>query len=143
MVDKKGILEHFRELNEALKDWERYQTISLRELRSDRDKQNMVLHALLVSIQASIDIANHIIAEKSLQKPSTYREIFEILSKEGIISSELGDSLSDLAGFRNVLVHIYWRVNFEQVYRVLQEDLSPLKEFKKVIKDLLQKELGG
>ena len=64
MVDKKGILEHFRELNEALKDWERYQTISLRELRSDRDKQNMVLHALLVSIQASIDIANHIIAEK-------------------------------------------------------------------------------
>lgn len=138
MVDKKGILEHFRELNEALKDWERYQTISLRELRSDRDKQNMVLHALLVSIQASIDIANHIIAEKSLQKPSTYRETFEILSKEGIISSELGDSLSDLAGFRNVLVHIYWRVNFEQVYRVLQEDLSPLKEFKKVIKDLLQ-----
>ena len=138
MVDKKGILEHFRELNEALKDWERYQTISLRELRSDRDKQNMVLHALLVSIQASIDIANHIIAERSLQKPSTYRETFEILSKEGIISSELGDSLSDLAGFRNVLVHIYWRVNFEQVYRVLQEDLSPLKEFKKVIKDLLQ-----
>ncbi|MCD6257722.1 DUF86 domain-containing protein [Candidatus Aerophobetes bacterium] len=138
MVDKKGILEHFRELNEALKDWERYQTISLRELRSDRDKQNMVLHALLVSIQASIDIANHIIAEKSLQKPSTYRETFEILSKEGIISSELGDSLSDLAGFRNVLVHIYWRVNFEQVHRVLQEDLSPLKEFKKVIKDLLQ-----
>jgi len=138
MVDKKGILEHFRELNEALKDWERYQTIPLRELRSDRDKQNMVLHALLVSIQASIDIANHIIAEKSLQKPSTYRETFEILSKEGIISSELGDSLSDLAGFRNVLVHIYWRVNFEQVYRVLQEDLSPLKEFKKVIKDLLQ-----
>jgi len=138
MVDKKGILEHFRELNEALKDWERYQTISLRELRSDRDKQNMVLHALLVSIQASIDIANHIIAEKSLQKPSTYRETFEILSEEGIISSELGDSLSDLAGFRNVLVHIYWRVNFEQVYRVLQEDLSPLKEFKKVIKDLLQ-----
>jgi len=138
MVDKKGILEHFRELNEALKDWERYQTISLRELRSDRDKQNMVLHALLVSIQASIDIANHIIAEKSLQKPSTYRETFEILSKEGIISSELGDSLSDLAGFRNVLVHIYWRINFEQVYRVLQEDLSPLKEFKKVIKDLLQ-----
>jgi len=56
MVRDGGILAHLRELDAAVSDWERYQSITLDVLRTDRDKQNMVLHALLVSIQASIDI---------------------------------------------------------------------------------------
>ncbi len=54
------ILSYLRELNDALTDWENYQGISVDELREDRDKRNMVLHALLVSIQAAIDIATYI-----------------------------------------------------------------------------------
>jgi len=104
MRDREGILDHLRELEEAIIDWERYQAISLEELRSERDKRNMVLYALLVSIQAAIDIANHLIAEYSLKKPSTYRESFEILADEGIIPKKLSKELADLAGFRNVLV---------------------------------------
>jgi len=138
MFDREGIIDHLRELDEAIEDWERYQYISLGELRSNRDKRNMVLHALLVSIQAAIDIANHLIVERSLRRPSTYRESFEILSDEGIIPSELGDDLSDLAGFRNVLVHIYWRLNLEEVYGVLKNDLGSVKEFRDIVKKLLR-----
>jgi hypothetical protein len=35
-----------RELDEALADWERYQSISLEDLLKERDLRNMVLHAL-------------------------------------------------------------------------------------------------
>ncbi|MCX9076282.1 MAG: DUF86 domain-containing protein [Candidatus Methanoperedens sp.] len=135
------ILTYLRELNDALKDWEKYQSISIEEIRSDRDKRNMVLHAMLVSIQASIDIATYIIAAKGFEKPSTYRETFEILAREKIIPEELGDELSDLAGFRNVLVHIYWGLNLEEVYGVLQNDLRSLKKFIKYIKELFHEEL--
>ncbi|ATZ61212.2 MAG: hypothetical protein DDT40_00305 [candidate division WS2 bacterium] len=138
MFDKEGVIDHLRELEEATGDWKRYQSISLKELRSDRDKRNMVLHALLVSIQTAIDIANHLITERGLRKPSTYRESFEILSEEGILPSELGDALSDLAGFRNVLVHIYWKLNLEEVYGVLKNDLKIIKEFSDIIKKLLR-----
>ena len=48
-----------------------------------------------------LDIVNHIIADKGLRKPSTYRESFEILSEERLIPKVLSDRLSDLAGFRN------------------------------------------
>ncbi len=130
------ILSYLRELNDALTDWENYQSISIEELREDRDKRNMVLHALLVSIQASIDIATYIIAQRSLEKPSTYRETFEILGREKIIPEELADELSDLAGFRNVLVHIYWGLNLDEVYGVLQNDLSTLKKFMACVKEL-------
>lgn len=98
----------------------------------------MVLHALFVSIQAAIDIANHLIAEQGLRRPSTYRESFEILSEEGIIPSELGDDLSDLAGFRNVLVHIYGRLNLEEVHGVLKNDLGSVRDFRDIVKKLLR-----
>lgn len=141
MFDERGILDHLRELNESLRDWKRYQSISLEELRADRDKRNMVLHALLISIQSAIDIANHIIAEKGFRKPSTYRESFEILYEEGLIPKDLSENLSDLAGFRNVLVHIYWRLDMDAVYGVLQHDFAVLKEFERIVKRLLQEEI--
>ena len=137
MYDEKGILDHLRELNESLKDWERYQSVSLEELHTDRDKRNMILHALLISIQSAVDIANHIIAEKEFRKPSTYRESFEILYEEGLIPGNLSENLSDLAGFRNVLVHVYWRLDIDAVYEVLQHDFDALNEFKDVVKRLL------
>lgn len=68
MVDREGLLEHLRALDEALRDWERYrQKVSLRDLRSDRDARNMVLHAMLVAIQSAIGIAGHLIAEHRLR----------------------------------------------------------------------------
>ncbi|MCD6248037.1 MAG: DUF86 domain-containing protein [Hadesarchaea archaeon] len=120
-----------------MEDWRRYQRISLDELRRDRDKRNMVLHALLVSIQATIDIANHLIAERSLKRPSTYRESFQILSEEGMISSELSDELSELAGFRNVLVHLYWGLDLEKVYGILVSGLKVVEEFRKIVKKII------
>jgi len=55
-----------------------------------------------------IDIAaNHIIADRGLRKPSTYRESFEILSEERLIPKVLSDRLSDLAGFRNEHINIF------------------------------------
>lgn len=138
MFDEKGIIDHLRELNDSVKDWERYQSISLEELHTDRDKRNMILHAMLISIQSAIDITNHIIADKRLRKPSTYRESFEILYEEGLIPKILSEKLSDLAGFRNILVHIYLRLDIDAVFEVLQQDLGVLKEFERAVKRLLQ-----
>jgi uncharacterized protein YutE (UPF0331/DUF86 family) len=138
MFDERGILDHLRVLNESLKDWVRYQSVSREELHTDRDRRNMVLHALLISIQSAIDVANHIIAEKGFRKPSTYRETFEILYEEGLISKNHSENLSDLAGLRNVLVHIYWWLDIDAIFGILQQDLGVLKDFERVVKRLLQ-----
>jgi len=132
------IISHLRELSESLEDWRRYQSISIEELRMDRDKRNMVLHALLISIQSAIDIATYVIAENGLRKPSTYRETFEILGEERIIPEDLANDLSDLAGFRNVLVHTYWELDLDVIHGILRNDLKVLMAFKKIVKELLE-----
>ena len=141
MVRDEGVLAHLRELDEAARDWERYRSISLEDLRTDRDKRNMVLHALLVNIQASIDIANHLVAASSSRRPETYRESFTILCDEGLIPEDLGAQLSDLAGFRNVLVHLYCRLDLDEVYGVLQDDLLVVNRYRDLVRAMLRDRL--
>lgn len=139
MVDKESILDHLGKLEEAISDLEKYQkTVTLEDLETDRDKRNMVLHALLLAIQASIDIGNHLIAELHLERPETYRETFEILARANLLPSPLSQKLSELAGFRNVLVHLYWKLDLEETYKILQEDIPALKDFGKIVKRKLE-----
>src|SRR3989339_2153933 len=53
--------------------------------------------------QASIDLAESIIAYKNLRKPRFYKEAFSILEEEKLLDVGLAKSLKEMAGFRNVL----------------------------------------
>jgi uncharacterized protein YutE (UPF0331/DUF86 family) len=123
-----------RELSESLNDWERYTSLPLEQFRGDRDSRNMVLHAMLVTVQSSIDIATEIIAMKGLRRPASYRDTFVILAEEGVLGRGLARHLSDLAGFRNVLFHSYYDLDLAQVYGILIRDLPVLREFLSEIK---------
>lgn len=132
------IVQHLEEMAEALADWERYQNqITLEQIRINRDTRYMVLHAMLVTIQAAIDIALFLIAQRGLRTPNTYREAFDILVEASLLPTELGDELSTLAGFRNGLVHIYWRLDLQRAYEVLQEGMAPLRQFYRIAHRLL------
>jgi uncharacterized protein YutE (UPF0331/DUF86 family) len=97
----------------------------------------MVLHALLVAIQACIDIAHRLIAQHRLRHPATYRETFEVLAEANIIPLELADRMADLAGFRNALVHIYWRLDIQRVYEVLQQERQTVTAFRALVQGIL------
>lgn len=58
MVNRRGILDHLGEFDEALSDLVRYKVeINTFDLfAADRDRQHMVLHAMLVAIQSAIDL---------------------------------------------------------------------------------------
>ncbi|MFH0966939.1 MAG: HepT-like ribonuclease domain-containing protein, partial [Methanobacteriota archaeon] len=98
-------IDQVRELSLALGDWERYETISKNAFLKDRDKQNMVLHAIFLAIQSSLDAAAWLLSyHKIPKKPGTYRETFEILAEYRIIDPDLGSALADLASLRNIII---------------------------------------
>ena len=138
MTFSKRINNLLEALQISLDDWERYAaTISLEDFQYDRDNRNMVLHAMLVTIQACIDIANNIISAKKIRKPTTYRETFEILIEAGIISVDLGTILADLASFRNVITPIYWRIDLVTAYQILAHNYGEIKQFHDIIHNYL------
>ncbi len=90
-------------------------------------------HALLESIEACIDIGNHIIASIGLRRPEDYRDIFEILEENGAIPKNLSERLQEMAGFRNLLVHYYAKMDNKKVFNIMKEDTKDLPEFIKTI----------
>ena len=80
--ERMRIYHHIDEFLNALADWKRYRFISEDLFVSDRDTRNMVLHAMMISIQSSIDIAADIIADGKLEKPGSYREACQLPTNE-------------------------------------------------------------
>jgi len=86
-------------------------------------------HSLQESIEACLDIGNHIIAERGYRRADDYKEIFEILEEEGLIESRLSRRLQEMAGFRNILVHRYGEIDLNRIYLIITQELEDIGEF--------------
>lgn len=52
-----------------------------------------------------------------------------MLENEKIINPELASKLVSMVGFRNMIVHQYFRIDMERVARLVEEDLGDLEVF--------------
>jgi len=52
-----------------------------------------------------------------------------VLGEVGAFSKEAVEVFKEMARFRNRLVHIYWKVEPDQVYEILQSRLGDFKLF--------------
>lgn len=114
---------------------QRYRNYRVEEICNDDTLRGAVERYLYLVSQATIDLAEAIIAYKKFRKPSIYSETFEILKEERVISFELAEKLVKMAGFRNVIAHMYEIVDFKVVYDVLQNRLSDIEEFLKQVQE--------
>jgi len=94
-------------------------------------------YRLLVAIQAAIQICFHVCARQLQRVPEEYAECFAILGEAGIIPQELSRNLQKMARFRNMLVHLYWTVDYERLYDIIHENLDDLRRFVRAIGELL------
>ncbi len=134
------IHEHLKELRKYLDVWKRYKKeVKFWDFYENIDVQNMVLHCMFVAIQSAIDVANDIIVMKNLEEPFTYKECFEILRKNKIISSHLARNLMALTGFRNIIAYIYFRVDAEKAYKILKTKDRYLEEFFKRAREFVKR----
>jgi uncharacterized protein YutE (UPF0331/DUF86 family) len=126
VVEKYQLIE---ELRRRIKKWKEDEKVSFETFRKDLDKQNSICYNMLIAIQTAIDLGNLIIEKKKLRAASTYAEIFEILEEGAIIDKKLAKQLSSLARFRNVLAHLYWKIDYKKVYKVLKFGRRVLEKF--------------
>jgi len=103
------------------------------EAADDLEKNPMLRGAvereLYVLAQAVIDLAEAMVAYKSLRKPTTMREAFDILAEANLLPKEFVERFIGIVGFRNALAHDYEEMRLEVVYDVLQSKLPHIEEF--------------
>lgn len=128
---EEDMIRQLAKVDEIMADWRRYrEKVSLRDLLDNRDVRNMVLYAMLITIQAAIRSAHHLVVQNYLPKPGTYEETFLILRKAGILDPKVADDMARLAAYRQNLVHAHQKVDLREIYEILNNDLETLEIFK-------------
>jgi uncharacterized protein YutE (UPF0331/DUF86 family) len=98
-------------------------------LSTDLLQRRFVEHTLQIAIQGALDVASHIVSDNRLGEPKTNRDVFSLLANAGWFDAALRDTLTRMAGFRNILVHGYDDVDLDVVRDVLERRLGDLQTF--------------
>ena len=128
-LDHDRIRTKLLDISRALTRLRRFQTKTKEDFLSDEDSQDIARSRLLTAIEAALNICYHITAKMFQKVPEDYAECFQILGSEGILEPDLASRLSQMARFRNRLVHMYWDIDYAQVYDIIVHDLKDLEEF--------------
>jgi uncharacterized protein YutE (UPF0331/DUF86 family) len=126
-----------QEIEESLARMEKIKAINKDEFLKDRDLQDIACYRLLVAIEAALGLCYHVSAKQLKKVPEEYAECFAILADAQIIPKDLSENLQKMARFRNLLVHMYWKVEFDTLLDLMRSHLEDLRHFSKAIVRLL------
>jgi uncharacterized protein YutE (UPF0331/DUF86 family) len=117
------------EIEESLKRLEGLRALSLEDFLASQDTLDIACYRLLVAIEAALSLCYHVSARRLREAPEDYASCFGSLERAGLVPPDLGERLRHMARFRNLLVHVYWKIDYRQVYVIVREHLVDLREF--------------
>lgn len=126
-----------QDIEESLTRLEQVKLLPKEVFLNDQDVRDIACYRLLVAIEAALGLCYHVAAKGLKQVPQEYAECFALLADSGIIPPDLAESLQKMARFRNLLVHMYWKVEHGTVYELLQHKLEDLRTFSRAVVALI------
>ena len=123
------VRQRCQEIAESLARLEHFQPLAKAEFLANQDVKDIVCYRLLLAIEAALSLCYHYSARRLQKTPEDYAACFARIAEAGLIPQPLAERLQQMARFRNLLVHMYWRIDYERVYQILQQDLGDLREF--------------
>jgi uncharacterized protein YutE (UPF0331/DUF86 family) len=106
-------------------------------LAEDIREERFVAHTLQLAIQAALDIASHIVSDERLGEPQTNRALFDLLQRYHWLSPPLADTMRNMAGFRNIVVHGYQNVDLAIMRHIVEHRLEDFLDFTAAIRTRL------
>ncbi|MDR7410057.1 MAG: DUF86 domain-containing protein [Armatimonadota bacterium] len=128
-VDRDRVVELLRAVSADLADLRDKAQMDRERFLASRDAQAVVERRLQTAVEGCLNVGNHVIARKHLGVPRDYTEVFRILGQAGILSPQVAEAMADLARLRNLLVHLYWRVDHARLHESLPQRIRTLESF--------------
>lgn len=138
MVNPEVIRSRLESIREMVEILHRHRNTAQKEFLADRDAQLATEHALFVAIQSLLDLGSHILADREIRNVADYRDVILKLGQTQVIPSSFAESIADMAGFRNWLIHEYQDIDPGKVYEFLQHRLGDFEDFMRYVRDTLR-----
>ena len=138
-IDVEKVYAKFTDITESIERLRAFRNISLKEFLNDQDKQDIASFRLIVATEAAIDLCLHISAKNFKKVAQEYAACFKLLADQGLIDHDLSERLSNMARFRNLLVHRYWEIDYARLYQTITgPDLDDLEIFVQAVGKLIE-----
>lgn len=140
MVNRSTIAEILATLDGFVQEIQAYRALPRERVVGDSTVQYAVRYVLQSAIQCVLDLGLHILVDSNLDRPHDSKEVIRALGRHAVISPELAARIEGMAGFRNILVHRYFKVDADLVHRNLQDGAGDFAAFTQAIRIWLAKQ---
>lgn len=123
------IRELAAEIRRAIGELRSLGRVTQAEFLEDTKALNSAKYLLIVCCEAAIDICNHLAARRGGRAPADYADCFEVLREMRALDLDLSSRLARMAKLRNLLVHLYWKVDNTRVYQAIRDDLGDYEAY--------------
>jgi len=90
--------------------------------------------ALIITLQALLDLGNYIIALKEMGVPSSYEDLLDILGSNRALSNDDRDKMKKLLKIREKILHSSETISIKNLIEIVKENLSLFRDILNVIK---------
>ena len=140
-VDRDRVEAYLSTLDEAVGNLRRLgkRFDSFEAFQADLDTRELCVHYLRIALESVLDICRHFLAVKgvSLAELDT-TNLIELAGEKGLLEPSFAHKIRGMAGMRNAIGHVYWRLDYEAIYRAVTEGLRDLDEFARQVRDYLE-----
>ena len=137
-MKKVDIQVHLDTINDNLKDLEGMKEMSYEELRDNRIYLNGAVRMIQTSIESLMDISRYVMRNLRLPQAEEYWQIPVILSDAGYIEKSDSDIYAEMIRFRNLVVYYYYKVNPQDVYKIITEELYDIRKWRDTLLNLIE-----
>ncbi len=138
MLDRERILAKLDEIDGYVRDLRTIAPQGFAEYRQI-EKKRACERLLQIAVECVIDICNLFVVGLRLGLPAEEDDLFEKLGQAGIFSPQMKETVKEMKGFRNILVHEYGHVDDAILHQVVTTELGDFADFKKEILEALTK----
>lgn len=134
-IDHEVLAERMAAVEAHLRRVESHLPALADDLRPMDSSTDTVLLHLWQAVQVVIDLAVSSCVRLGLGSPPTYGDAFRSLAGAEVIASDLAERLARAAGFRNLVVHGYARLDLGLVHAVAVSGPPDLRAFLLALRD--------
>jgi uncharacterized protein YutE (UPF0331/DUF86 family)/predicted nucleotidyltransferase len=140
-MDEERVEGYLSTLDEAIAQLRRLRErfVSYEEFRSDVDTRELCVHYLRIGLESVLDMCRHFLAVVgvSLTELDT-SNLIELAGDKGLLEPAFARRIRGMAGMRNAIVHVYWRLDYQAIYRAVTEELVDFDEFARQVRAYLR-----
>ncbi len=141
-ADRERVEGYLSTLDEAVAQLRRLQGrfTSFEQFQSDVDTRELCVHYLRIALETVLDICRHFLAVVGLSLAELdTTNLVELAGEKGLLEPTFARRIRGMAGMRNAIVHVYWRLDYQVIYRAVTEQLADLDEFARQVRESVER----